>query len=172
MKTKVKLGDTVYRIFRNYPHNVIKGKVIALYIIKYFNKKEIVYNCDVEWEGLGEEKQVSEALFSLDPIEEIDKHLSEMKSDIRDYGLRINRCNEVVHALREERKKYKSGKDVKRPDMATACIMASNVASKMEKALDEYDAVGAGFGRSVGVDGTINDDAGFGRACDAYGNLL
>ena len=26
MKTKVKLGDTVYRIFRNYPYNVLIGK--------------------------------------------------------------------------------------------------------------------------------------------------
>lgn len=171
MKTKVKLGDTVYRIFRNYPYNVIKGKVIALYTIKYLNKKEIVYNCDVEWEGLGEEKQVSEKLFSLDPVEEIDKYLSELKSDVKEYGKRIEHCNYTIYKLREERKKYKNNKDVKLSDMDKACIMASKVASKIEKAQDEYDAVGAGFGRSVDADGNVSD-AGFGRACDAFGNLL
>ena len=171
MKKEIELGSTVYRIFRNYPYNVIKGKVIALYTLKYLNKKEIVYNCDIEWEGLGDEKQVSESLFSLDPIEEIDKYMSEMKSDVRDYGLRINKCNQVINALRKERKKYKNSKDVKRSDMATACIMASNVASKIEKAQDEYDDVRDGFGRSCDADGNISD-AGFGRACDAYGNLL
>ena len=168
MKTKVKLGDTVYRIFRNYPYNVLKGKVTAIYTIKYLNKKEIVYNCDVDWEGLGEEKQVSDALFSLDPIEEIDKYLSEMKSDVRNYGLKINKCNEIINKLRGERKKYKNNEDVKISDMDRACIMASNVAKKLE----EYDDVVNGFGRSCNADGTINDDAGFGRACDACGNLL
>ena len=169
MKTKVKLGDTVYRIFRNYPYNVIKGKVIAIYTIKYFrNKKEVVYNCDIEWEGLGEEKQVSDALFSLDPIEEIDKYLSELKSDVKEYGKRIEHCNYTINKLREERKKYKNNKDVKLSDMDRACIMASKVTKKLE----EYDDVVNGFGRSCNADGTINDDAGFGRACDAYGNLL
>lgn len=170
---KAKLGDTVYRIFRNYPYNVIKGKVIAIYTIKYLrNKKEIVYNCDIEWEGLGEEKQVSDKLFSLNPIEEIDKYLSEMKSDVKNYGKRIEHCNYTIDKLREERKKYKNNKDVKISDMDKACIMASKIASKIEKAQDEYDAVGAGFGRSVDADGNVSDDTGFVRACDAYGNLL
>lgn len=140
MKTKVKLGDTVYRIFRNYPYNVIKGKVIAIYTIKYLrNKKEVVYNCDIEWEGLGEEKQVSDALFSLDPIEEIDKYISEMKSDVQNYESRIAKNLEVIDTLREERKKCKNGEDVKISDMDRACIMASRVASKMENFLNKLD---------------------------------
>ena len=140
MKTKVKLGDTVYRIFRNYPYNVIKGKVIAIYTIKYLrNKKEVVYNCDIEWEGLGEEKQVSDALFSLDPIEEIDKYISEMKSDVQNYESRIAKNLEVIDTLREERKKYKNGEDVKISDMDRACIMTSRVASKMENFLNKLD---------------------------------
>lgn len=139
MKTKVKLGDTVYRIFRNYPYNVIKGKVIALYTIKYLNKKEIVYNCDIEWEGIGEEKQVSDALFSLDPIEEIDKYISEMKSDVQNYESRITKNLEIIDTLREERKKYKNGEDVKLSDMDRACIMASRVASRMENFLNKLD---------------------------------
>ena len=52
--------------------------------------------------------------------------------------------------------------------MDRVCIMASNVAKKLE----EYDDVANGFGRSCNADGTINDDAGFERACDACGNLL
>ena len=94
-----------------------------------------------------------------------------MKSDVRNYGLKINKCNEIINKLRGERKKYKNSKDVKISDMDRVCIMASKIASKIEKAQDEYDAVGAGFGRSVDADGNISD-AGFGRACDTYGNLL
>ena len=107
--------------------------MIALYTIKYLNKKEIVYNCDIEWEGFGEEKQISDALFSLDPIEEIDKYISEMKSDVRNYESKITKNLEVIDALREERKKYKNNKDVKISDMDRACIMASNVAKKLEE---------------------------------------
>ena len=122
MKKELELGSTVYRIFRNYPYNVIKGKVIAIYTIKYLrNKKEVVYNCDIEWEGLGEEKQVSDALFSLDPIEEIDKYLSEMESDVRNYKSRITKNLEVIETLREERKKYKNNKNVKISDFGRTC---------------------------------------------------
>ena len=149
MKAKVNLGDSVYRIFSNYPYNVIKGTVIAIYSIKYLkNKREVVYSYDIDWEGLGEEKQVSDKLFSLNPIEEIDKRLSELKMDAKNYGLQLNHCNYTINQLREERKKYKP-----------------------VKKNDNYDAVGVGFGRSVDADGNISD-TGFGRACDAYGNLL